>query len=358
MMDVTGQGCNKSYAPVRNDLPLHDFTGGNTFIPLLIDSVYPGEANLVALQAGIDRARDMLQHSATVNLYVDADEQEAEVEVINETGHKLPSGYPEGRRIWINLKAWNTNTSDYYESGAYDTLTGILTTSGTKIYQIKPGLSPGLAAALGLTAGVSFHFVLNDTIYSDNRIPPRGFTNANFEAIQSPPVGYEYDDGEYWDETHYDLPFSPNKIEVSLLYQTTSKEYVEFLRDENVTNNAGQVMYDLWNNNGKSPPELMNFVTWTLSNWTGSVDSDWYNPLNWDNDVPLISSDVVIPGSVPNMPVISGSAECNNVTIENGGQLTVSNGGILTINGKVIEEGGNNAAAPPIIDKGIILGGH
>jgi hypothetical protein len=42
-----------------------------------------------------------------------------------------------------------------------------------------------------------------------------------------------------------------------LYYQTTSKEYVEFLRDENVTDNWGQTMYDLWNTNGKSAPILM-----------------------------------------------------------------------------------------------------
>jgi hypothetical protein len=44
---------------------------------------------------------------------------------------------------------------------------------------------------------------------------------------------------------------------VTLYYQSTSKEFVEFLRDENTTNSKGQEMYDLWNNNGKCPPETM-----------------------------------------------------------------------------------------------------
>jgi hypothetical protein len=105
--------------------------------------------------------------------------------------------------------------------------------------------------------------VLNDTIYFDNRIPPRGFTNENFETIQSPAVGYVYEDGQYWDQTEYDLPFIPDSVEVTLYYQTTSKEYIEFLRDENYTNDAGQIMYDLWNNNGKSAPEVMNHDTWS-----------------------------------------------------------------------------------------------
>ena len=45
--------------------------------------------------------------------------------------------------------------------------------------------------------------------------------------------------------------------EVTLYYQTTSKEYVEFLRDENATNSSGQVMYDAWIDNDKAPPEEM-----------------------------------------------------------------------------------------------------
>ena len=49
--------------------------------------------------------------------------------------------------------------------------------------KILPGLSPALAAALGQPAGKSFHFVLNDIIVKDNRIPPRGYTLAAFEAI-------------------------------------------------------------------------------------------------------------------------------------------------------------------------------
>lgn len=93
----------------------------------------------------------------------------------------------------------------------------------------------------------------------DNRIPPRGFTNANFEMIQSPPVDYTYADGQYSDETAYTgLPPETFRVVASLYYQTVSKEYVEFLRDENRTNDAGQVLYDLWNTNGKSAPVLMN----------------------------------------------------------------------------------------------------
>ena len=117
MRDVTGKGCNKQYAPVRDDLPMHDLTGGNTFVPGLIDLTFPGEADTVALNAGVLRARDMLQHAASFEITVDQMNSEVTVKVTNETGHKLPSGYPEGRRIWINLKAFNSITAEAFESG-------------------------------------------------------------------------------------------------------------------------------------------------------------------------------------------------------------------------------------------------
>jgi hypothetical protein len=180
------------------------------------------------------------------------------VTITNETGHKLPSGYPEGRRIWLNVKAYDINNDLVYESGAYDPATGVLTKDeDIKVYEIKPGLSPALASALGLPAGESFHFVLNDTVYSDNRIPPRGFTNSGFETIQSQPVAHAYADSQYWDETMYYLPYEATSIEATLYYQTTTKEYVEFLRDENVTNSAGDDLYNAWVAQGRCAPVAM-----------------------------------------------------------------------------------------------------
>jgi len=254
--DVTGKGCDKQQAPVRNDLGLHDMTGGNTFIPLVLQSLFPGEVDEAALNSGITRAIYMLENAATLEYeepVFEVDSILLRVKITNETGHKLPSGYPEGRRMWINVKAYDDDSKQnlIWESCAYDTATGVLTHDNyAKIYEIKPGND----------TEPTFHFVLNNKIHKDNRIPPRGFTNANFEAIQSPPVAYTYEDGQYWDYTEYKLPLLTKYFVVNLYYQSTSKEYVEFLRDENVTNDRGQTMYDLWNTNGKSAPVLMQSV--------------------------------------------------------------------------------------------------
>jgi hypothetical protein len=256
MPDANAKGCNEGGVQKRADMPVHDLMGGNTFIPDILPAMYPGEVDATVMQDAKARAISMLQRAAT--LEVTPESFGITVRVTNETGHKLPSGYPEGRRIWLHVEAFDVAGQSIFESGAYDFATAVLTHDAqAKIYEIKPGLSPGLASALGFPAGPSFHFVLNDTVYSDNRIPPRGFTNAGFAAIQSPPVAHPYADGQYWDETPFFLPAEAESASVTLYYQTLSKGYVEFLRDENTTNSAGQDLYNAWDANGKSTPVVM-----------------------------------------------------------------------------------------------------
>ncbi|UCG51069.1 MAG: T9SS type A sorting domain-containing protein [Candidatus Latescibacterota bacterium] len=260
MRDIAGKGCSEPGSPSRSDLPLHDLTGGNHFIGDILPSFFPTEVDSAHLNAAKQRAISMLQLAATMALATGqvSNQPTVTVTITNETGHKLPSGYPEGRRIWLNLKAYDSENNLIYESGVYDPVTGVLTKDADiKVYEIKPGLSPALGTALGLPAGESFHFVVNDTVYSDNRIPPRGFTNASFETIQSPPVAYAYADSQYWDETTYLLPAEAVFAEATLYYQTVSKEYIEFLRDENVTNTAGLDLYNAWVAQGRCAPVAM-----------------------------------------------------------------------------------------------------
>jgi len=257
MMDITAKGASQGVE--RSDMGWHDLTGGNTFIGEYLKANYPNnQVTDAAIDSGISRATKMLQLAAT--MAVVAVNDSVTVTITNETGHKLPSGYPEGRRMWINLKAY-VDQILITESGAYNPDSGVLSfgakDSTTKVYEIKPGLSADHATLLGLDNGPSFHFVLSDTIYKDNRIPPRGFSNASFENIQSPPAGYSYEDGQYWDATGYKLPQMPDSVVVTLYYQTTSKEYIDFLRDENVTDSTGSYIYTYWRDNGKSAPVMM-----------------------------------------------------------------------------------------------------
>jgi hypothetical protein len=46
-------------------------------------------------------------------------------------------------------------------------------------------------------------------------------------------------------------------ITAELLYQTASREYIEFLREENRSDDWGQRLFELWQRTGKSAPVLM-----------------------------------------------------------------------------------------------------
>lgn len=259
LRDVSGYGCNPATnpgVPLRADLPLHDMTGGSTWIQGVMAALYPAQIDAAAVQSSAARATSMLQNAATVATRLESGQ--LVVRVTNQTGHKLPTGYPEGRRIWVNARFFDAGSTLIAESAAYDAGTGVLAHDPqAKVYEVHPGIDTNISGLVGIPAGPSLHFVLNNKIYHDNRIPPRGFTNAAFAQFGGAPVGHSYADGQYWDETAYNLPAGTRRVEVRLYYQSTSKEFVEFLRDQNTTNTKGQEMYDVWNANGKCPPLLM-----------------------------------------------------------------------------------------------------
>lgn len=321
MRPVTGKGAKMKDAPIRNNVPLHDMTGGNTFTPNLVKQVYPAEVNHEAIDSAIVRARETLLSASDLELTVTGNV--ATVKVINKTGHKLPTGYPEGRRIWINLVAYNSTGNIIYESGAYNYTTAELIHDPLiKIYQQKPGTSQG----------PSFHMALNNKIWFDNRIPPMGFTNALLIENQADVVGAYYPDGQNWDLTSYNLPQGTVGVEVKLLYQTTTKEYVEFLRDENVTNTKGLELYNLWVANGKGAPEIINQASWgnvtpALPEITAQIISVTRNALPKS----FFEAQALVSVTSNNLPV-QGATVTASYTGPNSGNVT----GVTNVNGEVI----------------------
>jgi uncharacterized repeat protein (TIGR01451 family) len=266
MRRLTGTAAEAAYNPVFRNcastgcLPEHTLVGGNTWVPQILQNPQwrlHSAPDAAYLNTTTNLAREMLQKAAglTVTLTTNGPDKIATVRVTNQTGHKLPTGYPEGRRIWLNLKAYAENGVLVYESGVYDPATAMLAEdAAVKIYESKQGITPELAAEVNLPAGESFHFVLNNTVIKDNRIPPRGYTQAAFDQPGLRPVGATYANGQYWDDTTYTLPATAERVTAILYYQTSSKEYIDFLR----TNGGpdGQTLGTLWDSS-KSPPEVM-----------------------------------------------------------------------------------------------------
>jgi hypothetical protein len=68
--------------------------------------------------------------------------------------------------------------------------------------------------------------------------------------------------------------------------------------------------------------------------WLGSVSSDWHNPLNWLNEqVPTMTTDVTIKSGAPNQPVITGTANCRNLSMEQNTTLTQNSGSYFHVYG-------------------------
>jgi hypothetical protein len=263
---ATGTAADAAFDPVLRDcgtagcLPEHTMVGGNTWIPQLLQMPawrLSAEAEAPYLTATVAQAQQMLRRAATLTVTLTSSDSVkiARVRVTNQAGHKLPTGYPEGRQMWLNLKAFDAANNLIHESGAYDPATGRLQrTPDTKVYEVKQAITPDLAAILGQPAGPSFHFVLNNTVEKDNRIPPRGYTQSLFDQPGLRPVGTTYADGQHWDDTTYTLPAETDSILVTLYYQTASKEYVDFLQQNGGVD--GLALGGLWSSL-PSPPEAM-----------------------------------------------------------------------------------------------------
>jgi hypothetical protein len=315
-----GPGCDKRGAPIRWDLPLHDMTGGNYWVPDAIlhqDSL--GQLRLgggltdiqvVALNDGKERARAQLELAAALEV------TDNTLKVINLTGHKLISGYPEGRRMWLNIKWYDADNALLREDGEYGTvdvtLNGtpltvetLVDPEGTYLYEAHYGMTKEwglqlqslgypddfvlsydrvtgapthtLATLVALPQGEyveTFHFVLNNKVAKDNRIPPYGMSYDEAEERNALPVpadqygnpgaGGTYN---YWDEIQLDPPADAAYATIELKYQPTSWEYIQFLYlandgSEPFLAEEGVNLLNAWLATGMAAPHVMATATW------------------------------------------------------------------------------------------------
>ena len=73
--------------------------------------------------------------------------------------------------------------------------------------------------------------------------------------------------------------------------------------------------------------------------WTGSASTDWNTPANWcSNNVPISTTDVVIPTGVTNMPSTSSAVVIRNLNLQSGTIADIT-GDAFTINGNITGTG-------------------
>jgi cytochrome c553 len=335
MRPTSGQGCNKN-PPIRDDLPQHDQTGGNYWMPEVLQYL-DGEGKLIlgggltadeiaALDAGALRARQNLEDAAALSV----DEVAGTLRVVNLTGHKLITGYPEGRRMWLNVRWYDEQDDLVREDGAYgplfdaqenpvqvtdpfdDQLVQVdsildLDDPNLRVYEAHYGMTQEwgnqlvslgyptslpltydrytsavdftLGDLVGLAPGSShetFHFVLNNEVIKDNRIPTwkMSYDEARVRNALPVPADQYGDPGEggfydHFDVVTFDPPTTATRGEIDLLYQPTSWEYIQFLYLANDGENEflgdeGESILEGWLHTGMAAPHIMASTTINL----------------------------------------------------------------------------------------------
>jgi hypothetical protein len=266
---VEGGGRASRYGgPHRDHFVIHGPIGGSTWVRDVAWLLWDGEdMDREALDLGKQRARQLLQEAVSLDVTFKSP-RSAVLRVTNRTGHKLPTGYEEGRRMWINVIFLDASERPLREIGKYgekdEVIFGepvkaptLLDPEKTRVYEILFAISEEQAKKYGVEPGKSFHSVLNDTVIKDNRIPPQGFTYAAFQKHMCQPVGATYVDGQHWDDFEFDLPQGCNKVIIRLMYQSVSWEYLKFLAEENKTDDWGTRLYGAWRGTGKGQPTVM-----------------------------------------------------------------------------------------------------
>ncbi len=182
------------------------------------------------------------------------------VRVINKAGHKLPTGFADGRRIVVQVLIDGKLLTGGFDGGA------VIDDGWLRVYRARHGT---------LDAGPQEHLVKHEVIYEDTRIPPAGFHPPPGAATTPvPDFFYAAGDGGWNDydevEWHVDLPPTLKHgqtfdVTARLLYQSTTPEHVRFLHAENRSTDAGQNLLDVWRATNEAAPVEMTRAVRTVA---------------------------------------------------------------------------------------------
>ncbi len=247
------------------DLAVHSIVGGSLFIAQAVNMLEPNLrlgpelANLEAV------TKQQLEMAATLSLTTThAANEEIDggsslavgVRVTNDTGHKLPTGYPEGRRVYLEVSLELEDRPPVIISGRFNPETGDLDPDDQlRTYDTGHGV---------LGQGRSPHLILANQTLWDTRIPPKGFRP---DEPDMRPYGRDYGSAPYrnYDEHTFQVPVprdvtqrTNGRVVVRLLYQSLYGFYYDFLiANLPPDSSEAQDLTRVYNAFGKAPPREM-----------------------------------------------------------------------------------------------------
>jgi hypothetical protein len=238
----------------REQVSRHVFRGGNFFMPKILNR-YRYELGVKALSKELEtnslRTADHLSSfSAQIkleNISLSKGQLQAEVNIKNRAGHKLPSAYP-SRRAWIHFTVYDRFNALIFESGGLNSDSSIKGNDNdsdpdlfephyTKIE--KPDEVQIYESILGGPEGKVTTVLLTAVKYlKDNRLLPRGFDKSTAEediAVKGQAAS-DQDFQESGDTIIYSVNVQdykgPFRIEAELRYQPISYRWAHNLEQQ------------------------------------------------------------------------------------------------------------------------------
>ncbi len=234
----------------KNGFAKHHLVGANTtMLTMLRDNATELGVTSTDMDLGIDRARAMLQSTATVEIVsasISNGVLDARVRVQNNSGHKAPTAYP-SRRMWLNFKMTDSNNTVVFESGRINADGSIVgADNDTRPDAFEPHYEMITAAdqvqiyepVMGDSDGNITYTLLRAAQYlKDNRLTPRGFDKYSVpdDVAVRGQAFHDADFNQGSDEITYRVPVAAAgdiDVSVSLNYQTITHGFLQDLYSE------------------------------------------------------------------------------------------------------------------------------
>ena len=229
----------------------HQLVGANTtMLTLLKNNAAQLDVTSANMDLSISRARSMLQSAVNISFVsasVNNGVLEAQLKVVNNSGHKTPTSYP-SRRMWLNFKVTDSNNNIVFESGrinANGSIAGADNDTDSTVFEPHYNLITSADQVqiyepiMGNSDGEVTYTLLRGAQYlKDNRLTPKGFDKLAVPSDVAV-LGLAMNDDDFnqgSDEITYRIPVTVTgdlNISVSLNYQTIAYGFLQDLYRDN-----------------------------------------------------------------------------------------------------------------------------
>jgi hypothetical protein len=269
----------------------HQLVGANTtMLTLLKNNAAQLDVTSANMDLSISRARSMLQSAVNISFVsasVNNGVLEAQLKVVNNSGHKTPTSYP-SRRMWLNFKVTDSNNNIVFESGrvnANGSIAGADNDTDSTVFEPHYNLITSADQVqiyepiMGNSDGEVTYTLLRGAQYlKDNRLTPKGFDKL---AVPSDVAvrGLAMNDDDFnqgSDEITYRIPVTVAgdlNISVSLNYQTIAYGFLQDLYRDNHLEQV-QTFKTLYDAQSLKHEQIASVQTTVTNNIKPAPDSD------------------------------------------------------------------------------------